>query len=85
MAYDANAFAGIACPLCGRTATLKPIRFGRRLRAGPFSFIYFFPKSHECTSCGATFSTNELINANRKARGGRPAPRMSSLRSRRPG
>lgn len=59
--YDPAAMKKLTCPLCGSKGTLRPIRVGKRLRAGPFSYVRTYFKSHECTGCGATFSQGELL------------------------
>jgi len=55
------AMKNLVCPLCGSSGTLRPIRMGRRLRGGPFSFLMLATKTHECKECGARFSTNQLM------------------------
>ena len=61
MSYDPDVMKGIRCPLCESTGTLQPIRLGKRLRAGPWSFLLTVFKSFECTACSATFSTDQLL------------------------
>jgi hypothetical protein len=64
---DPVALAGIGCPLCFSKGTLRPIRLGKRLRAGPWSFVRTMFKSFECTACGATFSTERLLRDRQSA------------------
>ncbi len=58
--YDSGANS-LICPLCGSEGTLHPIRMGRKLR-GPVSLLTLATKSHQCKSCGAAFSTSQLLN-----------------------
>jgi hypothetical protein len=67
MQYDPEAMKDVVCPLCGSRGTLRPIRPGRRFRAGPWSFLRLFSKSHECTACRAMFGTQELISGQKAA------------------
>lgn len=64
---DPVVLAGLGCPLCFSKGTLRPIRPGRRLRAGPWSFVRTMSKSFECTACGAMFSTGQLLRERQSA------------------
>lgn len=61
LTYDPAVMQGLSCPLCFSRGTLRPIRLGKRLRAGPWSFLLTMFKSFECTACGGTFSTEQLL------------------------
>ena len=65
--YDPAVMKGIRCPLCESIGTLRPIRLGKRLRAGPWSFLLTVLKSFECTGCGATLSTDQLLRDKQSA------------------
>ncbi len=67
MSYDPEVMKGIRCPLCESIGTLRPIRLGKRLRSGPRLFLRTVLKSFECTGCGATFSTDQLLRDRQSA------------------
>ena len=67
MNYDKGAVKDLVCPLCKSRGTLRPIRLGRRLRVGPWSYALLLFKTHECTACGATFNTQQLVEAQKAA------------------
>lgn len=67
MTYDEQKMKDLVCPLCRSLGTLRPIRPRRRFRAGPWSFVLFITKSHECSACGGSFSTTQLIEAQKAA------------------
>lgn len=67
MRYDKSAMKNVVCPLCKQTGTLQPIRPGRRLRAGPWSYARLLFKAYECRACRALLSNEQVIQGQRAA------------------